>query len=187
VLALPDVPGIYAQRDDREAEIPTGSSVVPISALRFEPRAALARGSLDRSLRTALFAAEFSVDYYRGVVDSQGLVAVDFTGSPRLIPVPLAAPTGSGVGYTDVVQPLAGWVAPALLVTSGTALITSAVTLGLALDAKADFDATQQMRDAFELRDRYETNMTIALTSAIVSGGTAAAAWLLWPDDGEDR
>ena len=183
VLALPDVPGIYAQRNDQEAEIPTGTSVVQVASLRFAPSASLARGQLDRSLRAALFAAEFSVDYYRGVVDSQGLAAVDFSASPRLLPVALAAPVGGHTGPVDATQPVPRWVAPALLATSGAALVTAAVASVIALNAKADFDGTDQMRDALEARDRYETSGTIAITSAIVSAGTGIAAWLLWPDD----
>jgi len=183
VLALPDVPGIYARRDDQEAEIPTGSSVVQIAALRFEPSAALARGQLDRALRAALFAAEFSVDYYRGVVDSQGLAAVDFSASPRLLPVALAAPAAGRAGPVDASEPVPRWVSPALLASSGAALVTAAVASVVALSAKADFDATDQMRAAHAARDRYEISGTIALTAAIVGAGTGIAAWLLWPDD----
>ena len=183
VLALPDVPGIYAQRDDQEAEIPTGPSVVQVASLRFEPSAAGARGQLDRSLRASLFAAEFSVDYYRGVVDSQGLAAVDFSARPRLLPVALVAPAGGGTGPVDASATAPGWVPPALLVTSGAALATAAVASVVALNAKAEFDDTDQMRDALAASDRYETSGTIAITAAIVSASTAIAAWLLWPDD----
>ena len=191
VLALPDVAGIYARRDDREAEIPTGSSIVPVASLHFAPSEALARGQLDRTLRDALFAAEFSVDYYRGVADSQDLMSVDFSAPPRLLPAPLVAPpamsSAGRPGPVDATQPVPGWVSPVLLGASGAALITAAATFVVALNAKADFDRTDQMREARELSDRYQTNMTVAVSAAIVSAGSGVAAWLLWPDEAAER
>lgn len=185
VLALPAVPGIYARRDDREAEIPDDARVVPVASLRFVPRDAQERGSLDRTLRDALFAAEFSVDYYRGVVDSQVLAAVDFSQQPRLLPVVLTVPASKSSDHPldGAAQPVPRWVAPGLLATSGAALATAAVASIVALNAKADFDATDRMSAALAARDRYETSGTIAVTAAILSAGTAVAAWLLWPRD----
>jgi hypothetical protein len=179
VLALPRQPGLFLQRGEREVELPTRSSRVAITQLALRRTREAPRGSLDQELRERLFEAPFSADYYRGLVDGQALVAVDFAG-PSPLPTEQGTSPRDGAG-ADRAATRPRWLAPALLVTSGVALMVAASTLVLALNTKSDFEQNDRMRDAYALRDRYYTEAALSVTAATIAVGSGVGAWILWP------
>ena len=184
VVALPRRTGMYVQRGDQEAEIPYGSSQVSFAALHFQPMEASARGRLDRTLRDALFALAYSADYYRGFIDSHGTASVDFSVGPRALPTdPHVASSSTAAKPTDDASKGGLALPVSLLVISGVALVASATTLVMALDAKSEVEDTSLQRRARELNDRYRTLATISVAAAAVSATTGLCAFVAWPKD----
>ena len=102
----------------------------------MSPQTTRPRSATAAALHRGLFLAPYGPLYYRGFVDRRADVAVRLT-PPR----PNARPA---------------W--PAYLSWSGAAalLIASAVTGGLALDARADWRGTQLQGPAMQARLRYD-------------------------------
>jgi hypothetical protein len=174
-LALPKQRGMYVQKGDEEAEIEFPANVVAISQLQFKALRSSARGTVDRTLRAGLFNDRFTVEYYRGFVDSQGVPGVDFSRKPRELPARESVRSDDGE--------VAPWVSTALLVTAGVALATAAVTFGLALDAKSEFDETPLQRRAHDLNDTYSTLAGISIAAAAAGVASGIGAFLVWPSD----
>lgn len=167
-LALPADRSAYLVTADREAELrPRRETTTELSELHFRPRSRLARGSIEGAFRAALFESPFGPTYYRGFIDSAGLLSVPFPAAPGL---------SGTAGHAR--RPL-GYVALGLGVA---AAVAAAVLGGLAFGARRDFDNTNLMRPAAEAKARYELygNSGLITLGAAVALGVSGGA-LLWP------
>lgn len=180
-LALPrNETNLFLRTSDREAVIPSEARVA-LSALRFVPVESGARGSVDNALREGLFTSAYGADYYRGYVDSQEIVPVEFPRRPNAGNSQASATSTAPVAPMDGRQVRSAWPSRVLAVTAGAALVTSTVFGLLAYDRRRDFDRTNKQRQAHELADEYATfgNASIAAAAVGVSAGVGAL-WL-WP------
>jgi hypothetical protein len=66
------------------------------------------------------------------------------------------------------------------LIAGGGALIGSAIATGLALDAHADFEATDKQRPAADAKSRFEDTRAAALVLAGVGAALAGTGAVLW-------
>lgn len=171
-LALPAQSDVFVRRVDSEAELYAGTQRARIDALRFAPRALVARGSLERELRVALFATAYGPTYYRGYIDSAGLSGVSFAA-----PKPLDAEPDPGLA-AGLRRKLA--IASAAL--GAAALIGCVVSTALSVSSKRDFQRTDREREAHALRDAYQRRLTAAITTGGVFVAAAGSALWLWPD-----
>ncbi len=79
-LALPKGQVAFLRNATSEAQIDMRNMrSVRLEQLLLRPLGTASRGSIESDYRTAYFAAPFSVSYYRGFVDSAGVVSVDFS------------------------------------------------------------------------------------------------------------
>jgi len=169
-LAVPRGPRYYLRTDDHEAGFATEDTpVVALRSLHFKPRVIASRGSTDEAYRTQLFETPFSVAYYRGFVDSRGLLPVE---TP-------AAHTAQMLRTDEVTDDKS--MAIVLLAGASAALVTAGVTGYLALDAKQEFDATDRQARARELADDYKRFGYASLASGLLAVAAGAAGWALWP------
>ena len=167
-IAIPAGVVAFLRTDTAEAEVAPGGG--RLERLRLGDRPLEKKGSVDAALRGALFSSPFGETYYKGFVDSQGLVGVRF-GHP-------AIEIGSGAAAsTGLRRPLAitCWVA------AGGALVAAAVTTGLTVDAWQDFRATDLQLPAHQAEQRYQTYGTAAVVTGLGAAALAATGWLLWP------
>jgi hypothetical protein len=159
---------LFVVAGDREAEIrPRAGDIVRFEKLGWRKRSVAVRGSIEASLRRALFGSSYGPTYYRGFVDSSGVAGV----------VNWDATAGLPLAKDAVRRPLAvgAWA------LGGAALITACATGALAIQARRDFDATNLQRPASEARSRVITYSTIAGVTGGVAVAAALAGWLLWP------
>lgn len=165
-LVLPAGRSGWVVTADREAELPLRArETVELTQLRFQPRSRGTRGSVEGALRAALFESPFGPTYYRGFIDSAGLLGVSFVPAPGVV-----APAGGAR------RPLAYGT----LGVSVAAAVASAVLGGLALQAKRDFDATDLMRPAAEASARYQRFGDAGLVTlglAVALGLTGGVLW----------
>ncbi len=168
-LALPRATTSYVRTADREAVLrPAGlKATLAFSSLDMRPRDARSKGSVEDALARDLFRQPYSRAYYQGFADSQNLVQVDFEGALRS---PLERDTWSAQRTWSI----------AMFAVGGAATIAAGVALGLSLDAKSDFDATQIQREAAEAKSRAE-DLRVA-SAALVAAAVAAATTgtVLW-------
>jgi hypothetical protein len=170
-LALPRDHEVFVRNHALEAELPRGESPVRIAALSFTRSAVAARGSVERSLRDALFASAYGSDYYRGYVQSLGVEGVTF-GAPKPIAEDRAAPP----------VPPRRTLAIATTTLAAGSFVAFATSLGLALASKHDFDSTEREKEASELRDAYQRRSRAAIATGVLSAVSGAAALWLWLD-----
>ncbi|HMA93147.1 MAG TPA: hypothetical protein VKP30_10705, partial [Polyangiaceae bacterium] len=180
-LAVPrSQASLYLRTSDREAIIPHEGRVA-LASLQFVPLDSSARGSVDDALREGLFTNAYGADYYRGYVDSQELVPVEFPRFPSAAHQEHAGAPGAPATPPRVRQTRSAWPSRVLLVTSGAALVTSTVLGLLAYDKRRDFDRTNKQRQAHELADEYATYGNASIAAAAVGVAAGAGALLLWP------
>jgi hypothetical protein len=194
LLALPDSYASLFLRDaNREVKLPRLAQV-NIEQLTFSPLSTQGRGSVDGALREGLFSNAFGSDYYRGFVDNQSLVAVDF-GPRRALPLSEGQPTHSvsaQAGPVSAPRPAFDkraararaptWPAYGLAITSGVALAASGVLGVVALGARHRFNQTEKQRQAHEYADDYATYGNASLAAAALGVGAGIGALLLWPE-----
>jgi hypothetical protein len=170
-LALPRDRVAFVRRQALEAELPKGNAAVRIAALSFTRASVSARGSVERSLRDALFASPYGSSDYRGFVASVGVPGVTF-GTPK----PIA---------NDAVQPSKLSRKPLAIAATAVAagsLVAFATSLGLALASKHDFERTDREKEASDLRDAYQRRSRAAIATGVLSAVSGAAAAWLWFD-----
>ena len=159
--------GAYLRTVSEEAFIAPGTSAVDIADLTFRPKETSARGSVASSLESHLFRTPYGRPYYLGFVDSYGLSGVPFDA-------PVAATADAPrTGNATLAWTFAG--------VAGAALVTSAITGYLALDARAEFDRADTPRAASEYEADYQRYGTISLTTGVAGVASAVAAVILWP------
>ncbi len=136
--------------------------------LRERKRITVASRGVDHTYRKALFAAPYGRTYYRGFVDSQGMVSV---------------PTDDlAVVYerTDAGPPLRSWIAFGV----GAAATAAAVGLGVyAAKTKRDFEATDIQQRAIDLSARYDRLVIGTIISAGVAAASTGLGVWFWVDD----
>lgn len=139
-----------------------------IDTLTFVPPTTRTRSGLADALTRGLFVASFGPRYYRGYADQTHAVAVHFDEPAatetltRLTPPP-AAPT---------------WPRWLAFGAAGALAAGAATTGGLALSARADWQATPYQRPAQEARGRYDDYR--AATLVLVGGALVSAALGTW-------
>ena len=170
-IALPGRILAFLRTGTQEASVgPDASSPIALSRLTFRPLTAAPRGSIDESLRAALFSSPYSPSYYQGFVDSVGAISVGF-------PAPVPAVTIEGSPGPSRRR----WLAGSLLVTAGVAAVASLTTGGLALKALSDVHDTDLQRPAYEADERYSRYATTAVITAAVAVVSGVAGYWLWP------
>lgn len=198
-IALPAHERLFVRTDTREAQIATdaGGSVA-FGGLAFHAAQVQARGSVDVAYRTGLFRHAFGDAYYRGYVDSAGLVSVAFdsdAGASRTAPntAALAAagaraaeyPPGASEPHDPPGPPAPPGpdrrLAIGLAIGGGVAGAAAIVSGALAYSAHRDYDATDVQRKARSAADRYTRDARIAIGCGAVAIAAAAASYWLWP------
>jgi hypothetical protein len=169
-LALPRGTSAFLRTHEREAKLPTGHVEVALAALQFAPLSARARGSVEASLRDALFSTAFGPSYYAGFVDSTELESVAFSGARPKQDATRGRSSRARRAVAVTAVALAGGAGAAALVLGG-----------LTIDRRARFDATSKQRDAHELAQEHEhfRKLTMAATGVALAAGVTS--YLLWP------
>ncbi len=170
-LALPSEGIAYLRTDAKEAVLAPGGRAINFRDLDFSPRQSRGKGSLTASYQRGLFSSPYGRTYYKGYVDSAGLVGVPFVRDDA---VGLHAQTTS-----KALKPLA----VGLGVTAVTTAVTSVTTAILAIHANQEFKNTEFQREAKESSDRVRTFTTVAIVSGAVAIASGIASWLLWPEE----
>jgi hypothetical protein len=170
-----EVPGRIAFPANRQAFLVTGDREAllfakagetrTVNALRFQPGGETARGSIEASLRRALFASAYGPTYEKGFSDGRTLAATE--GS-------LGASATASMSHRKSLA-VSAWT------IAGLSLAASATTAALALQAKQDYDATSIQRAASEARDRFAHYRTAAILTGAGALGAGLAGYLLWP------
>jgi hypothetical protein len=162
-IALPAHARAFVRTETQEAAI-AGDGEVAIDRLAFHPIDVRSRGSVDVAYRVGLFHHAYGDAYYRGFVDSAGLVGVAFAqDAPRDAPAPDRR------------------LALGLAIVAGAAGITAIASGALAYSAKRDYDATNLQRASHDAADRYTRDARISIASGVIAIGAAAASYVVWP------
>ena len=158
---------LFLVAQDREAELtPRPGEIVRLEKLAWRKRSVAARGSIEATLRRALFQSAYGPTYYRGYVDSAGVTSVGWDPSLRLA-------LETGISRRPV--------AVSAFVVGGAALIAAGATAALAIQARGDFDATDLQRKAAEARGRVITFTAVAATAGAVAVAAIVTGLLVWP------
>ena len=163
-IAVPEGRSAVLRTADAEVDLPVRGAIAMVR-LVLGPLATAARGSLDRSLRSALFASSFGRSYYEGFVDSTGALGVTF--APDRDDAHVHA-RGRGLAL-------------GLAVVAGVAAATAVTTGVLAYQARADYDATMLQRPAADAKQRYDRYLPISIATGVTSVVAGVAAYWLWP------
>ncbi len=147
------------------------SENLALAALEFHPSEVAARGSIEHSLRETLWKTQYGPVYYRGYVDSAGLLGVTFS---RPTPIRQDAPERPKRKVRHKLAIASGAVSVASLAAFGA-------SLWLTLDAKQSFDRTDQEKRALKLRESYQRRLIATFATGALSIATGATAVLLWP------
>jgi len=146
---------------------------IEVQRLVFENKPVGSRGSIESSYRVGFFRSPFGPSYYLGFADSVGIARVPFR----------SADAQTSEGRRSLRKPLA----IAFLSLGGGAAVAAAVTGGLAIKAKSDYDATDLQRPAADARRRQGNFQTGALATAGLAVAAGVTGWLLWPHGTEPR
>lgn len=187
-IAVPNAAVVFLRTDDREAKIePSSTGIVTFEQLALRSLDSEARGSTAEAYRRGLFREPFTVDYYRGYIDSIDSPSVRFGARQKAVAVaPTIAPVLELRAVpADPVQ--RRWRAPidaatrqrraaiAIGVLAGGATVAAIVTGALAGKARADFGATDLEQRSRDLATRHK-NLTAA---AIATGTGAVVGWVV--------
>jgi|GEM_PF-1711613 len=136
-----------------------------------------ARGSVAEALHDGLFRAPFERSYYRGFVDSEGMVAVSFSEAPDEW-LEGERPLGGG-GFDEGPGP---WLVPGgLLAGAGVALAAAG---GLGIFAGISFYVAENeslQRPARDAETTYYISLAAAVSTGVVGVGLGAAGALMLP------
>jgi hypothetical protein len=143
--------------------------IVRLDRLRVKPRSLAARDALSSALERGLFVSPFGPDYYRGFVDREGEVSVSFP-----TPAPPAAPRDDRRAGRRV-------AGVTLFAISAAGAVTSLALGGVALAARADYEATTLQRPAAEARARYDSFRAASGAAIGVAAALALTAAIVHP------
>ena len=167
-IAVPAQRTVFVVTSSHEAELTTEAGEVrPVSSLPLKPRSVTGRGSLDATLRDALFQSPFGASYYKGFVDSTHGIPVPFSVEAYRVGEGVAAPKRA--------------VAIGLLSLGAAALVTSVSAGVVAANAKSEFESTDFQRTASEAQARYAVTAPLAIGAGIGAAACGLVGWLLWP------
>jgi len=170
-LAIPPGQLLFVHDGEGEAElIVSRGERRRFDTLAFHKSSLQARGAIETSLERGLFLTPYGPGYYDGYVDSH-----DAVRAVSLASAEVSREATSPVLVPAKRKPLIWTLGGA----SGALLGSSLVFAGLALRARADFEATSTQVAAWQANDRFQLDSTLALTflgSAIVC---AAASYVL--------
>jgi hypothetical protein len=171
-IAVPQDSTFFLRTASAEAEVRAGDEDrIELAQLTFVDRQVVPRGSADLAYRTALFKTAYGVDYYKGYVDSTGVVGVRFAE-----PAQAALAVEEPPAYQE---PLA----ITALAAAGASAAACVVTGILAAQAKQDFEDTSFQREAREANDRYVAMGNAAIGTGVAAAVLGLAGWLLWPEE----
>lgn len=193
-LALPRSSDAFVVSSLGEALVESdGPLHVPFATLGHSAPQRVARGSIDRALRTQWFQTEYSRVYYSGFMDSRGLPPTQFDaqrdvpgGGPGVAPLApaeslplLTSPTlQSPRGLPEIDGDDSGLRA-GLWITTGVAAAVGLTGAIIAIDANAQFDGDTTQRRADELDTLYRTGTILGIAGgATALGAVATALWL---------
>ncbi|MEO1173273.1 MAG: hypothetical protein AAFX94_14665, partial [Myxococcota bacterium] len=142
-------------------------TVIDFDELELQAQAVASRGATDETFQRELFAVPYGPTYYRGYVDSQSLMSVEFDGVQSSLLEPGLT--------TDELIAYGAWGV-------GAGGLTLAVVASvLAADARSSFDDTSIQRTATELADDYDRWVTLAWVGAGIAAAGAAAGCYFYP------
>ncbi|HET6584163.1 MAG TPA: caspase family protein [Nannocystaceae bacterium] len=187
-VAVPSAAVVFLRTDDREARIDaSGGGTVTFEQLALRSLDSEARGSTAEAYRRGLFREPFTVDYYRGYIDSIDSPSVSFAPRPKLATAPTIAPVVEPRSVPPDRAASRRWRAPADLATrqrrgaiaigvlAGGATVASIVTAAFAGQARADFNATELEQRSHDLSARHRR----LATAAIATGTAAIVGWVV--------
>jgi hypothetical protein len=163
-IALPDGRSAFLRTTDAEVELPLHGAIA-LARIVLGPLATSARGSIESSFRSALFASSFGRAYYEGFIDSTGGIAVTFEAEHQH-----AGTSGHSRRFALALATFAG-------LSAATALTTGVV----AYRARTDFEDTTLQRPAQDAKQRYQRYLPISIATGVTSVVAGAAAYWLWP------
>ncbi len=167
-IAVPARRETFVVTAEREAHTAVAADQTrSFRSLDFKPRSTQARGSIENTFRLALFQSPFNVSYYQGFVDSTHALPVVFVSK--------ADPSTSAALNTRQALAVGTWA------LGGALVLTAAITGGLALQAKYDFEQTTLQRSAAEAKARFTVFSTTALVTALSGLAAGVVGWFVWP------
>ncbi|MEZ0311613.1 MAG: hypothetical protein ACAI38_07555, partial [Myxococcota bacterium] len=170
-ILLPASQLAFVRTADSEARLRVdGQKGLAFTELRFEPRRDAARGSVEATYHSDLFASPYGVDYYRGFADRTGGVSV------MLSPVDLHP-------ERTLAHRRAAW----LFALSGVFAAAAGTSAYLAIDARHDYNATDLQRASESASDRYRVATTGLLVSSALAITSSAVGWYLWNSEDPGR
>lgn len=175
-VALPVGETVYVRTAGGEARVISRGKNVAVNDIQLSPPTVARRsGSVDADYRQHLFASPYGPTYYRGFVEGQGLVAVEFDLQLRVSgslvdeppPPPRARPWSRRGGYA-----LAG-----VSIVFGTVATVVGVKT---LMHRVDFaDATTRSQAEYEAEE-YEDSAKVFWATAAVSALASVGSWHLF-------
>lgn len=158
-LVLPQGGQAVLLSPDAEAELILDGRPIAGERLARKRPELTSRGALDLTYRSGLFAAEFSINYYRGFIDSSGALGVRFERPA------IALNERRSDSYR---RPLAS----ALFTTAGVLTVACVITT---------IDLAMQERAAYVSSERFTGDLGAAIGTGIGALVTSIAGVLLWP------
>ena len=180
-IALPGSGIAYLRTGEMEARIELQAGATRnFSELQLKTNETKSKGSIEAAFSEGLFSLAYSVAYYRGFIDTSGLVPVSFDVAPlhlekRIDPVSQKKPNRRKA------PAIAGFT------IAGVAAVSTALFASLSLKAKGDFDETALQRNASEANHRYVIFGNAAWISGVFIPVGVAVGLILWPYKSRDK
>jgi hypothetical protein len=160
---------LRSQAGEAAFDVPEGGRV-DLATLAFAAPTARSRGAVEGAMAKGLFASAFGPHYYSAFIEGRD----DFR------PVPLPTPADEEAAQGKAPSRVAGW---SLVGAGGALSIATAVTIGLTLSAKSDYESTTLERQAADARDRFTTFRTVSIVGAVLAVAAAGAGVFLLTKD----
>lgn len=177
-IALPIGETVFVRTAAGDARVTSTGKPVAVNDLRLGPATIASRsGTVDADYRQHLFASPYGPTYYRGFVDSQGLVSVDFDVTLRIQGTVREAPErpGSTPWYRSP--------RPYAYTLAGVAVLfgTFAVVAGReALEARQEFADAPSQYEAWGPAHDYKDTTTAFWVTASISAAAGLGSWYLF-------
>jgi hypothetical protein len=169
-LTVPSGPlYLRAQAGEAALDMPDGGRV-DLATLAFAAPTARSRGAVEGAMEKGFFASAFGPRYYSAFIEGRD----DFR------PVPVPPPADEERAQGRPASRVAGWT---LLGAGGALGAATAVTIGLTLSAKSDYESTSLERQAELARDRFTTFRTVSIVGAVLAVAAAGAGVFLLTKD----
>jgi hypothetical protein len=148
-VVLPEDQVLYLRTRNKEATLYTSRHAHhTLADLRFSGNRTAKKGSAEAALKRGLFATQFGRPYYKGYVDSEGIISVPFTNaaimSSRRID-PLSSKKFKLRKRLSITS----------FATAGGAAVASIVLAAFSIKAKHDFEDTRIQKEGHTANERY--------------------------------